>query len=94
MKPPKTAVQLAKDITIRTYLNEKRISMVKTMQDRTTEKIGPGSYLKDSNLNMIGKLKTSNSVKGFGNGFASKAERGLETTVLIKTTNNLGGKFS
>ena len=68
--------------------------MVKTMQDRTTEKIGPGSYLKDSNLNMIGKLKTSNSVKGFGNGFASKAERGLETTVLIKTTNNLGGKSS
>ena len=35
---------------------------------------------------MIGGLKTSNSVKGFGNGFASKADRGLETTVLIKTT--------
>ena len=68
--------------------------MVKTMQDRTTEKIGPGSYLKDSNLNMIGKLKTSNSVKGFGNGFASKADRGLETTVLIKTTNNRLGNIS
>lgn len=26
---------------------------------------------------MIGKHKTSNSVKGFGNGFISKADRGL-----------------
>ena len=39
--------------------------------------------MKDSNLNMIGSHKTSNSVKGFGNGFLSKADRGLETSVVV-----------
>ena len=65
--------------------------MVKTMQERTTQKIGPGSYLKDANLNMIGRQKTSNSVKGLGNGFLSRADRGLETTVIVRA--NSSNKF-
>ena len=35
---------------------------------------------------MIGRHKTSNSVKGFGNGFLSRADRGLETTVVVKSS--------
>ena len=35
---------------------------------------------------MIGSHKTSNSVKGFGNGFVSKADRGLETTVVVRSS--------
>ena len=33
---------------------------------------------------MIGRQKTSNSVKGLGNGFLSRADRGLETTVIVR----------
>lgn len=47
-------------------------------------KIGPGSYIKDKNLNLIGGHKPSNSVKGFGNGFVSTVARGLETSVFVK----------
>ena len=56
--------------------------MGKTM----TSKIGPGSYIKDKNLNLIGKHKPSNSVKGFGNGFISNVDRGLENAIIIKNT--------
>ena len=53
------------------------------MQEKTTMKVGPGSYIKEKNLNLIGKHRPSNSVKGFGNGFLSKADRGLHHTVLV-----------
>lgn len=36
---------------------------------------GPGTYATDDTLSLLGKTKTSNSKKGFGNGFISKVER-------------------
>ena len=43
----------------------------------TMQRVGPGSYFKDQRLDTLGKHKPSNSVKGFGNGFISKVDRGL-----------------
>lgn len=54
-------------------------------------KIGPGSYIKDKNLNLIGGHKPSNSVKGFGNGFVSSVTRGLETSVFVKSSHSNNG---
>jgi len=72
-----TQAENQKAEAIELHLQQKRASMAKTMQQMTMQRIGPGSYLKEGNLNMIGKHKSSNSVKGFGNGFISKADRGL-----------------
>lgn len=69
-KPPMTAAEEAKSRTIKRHLLEK-------IAQSKTSKLGPGSYTSHTNLNLIGKIKPSNSVKGFGNGFISKADRGL-----------------
>ena len=81
-----TAAESSKESSINNYLLQKRLAMQTTMQGRTTEKIGPGSYQKDNNLNMMGKTKPSNSVKGFGNGFISKQDRGLEKYPIVKSS--------
>jgi len=75
VRPPKTKAETHKIETIQKHLSLKRASMAKTMQQVTMLKVGPGTYQKE--LNLIGKLRPSNSVKGFGNGFVSKADRGL-----------------
>ena len=49
------------------------------------QKLGPGSYQKDTNLNLIGHKKSSNSVLGYGNGFISKADRGLLSSSNLGT---------
>ena len=49
------------------------------------QKLGPGSYQKDDNLNLFGKQKASDSALGFGNGFISKADRGLISSTKFGT---------
>ena len=84
LKPPPTAAESAKTIAIKKHLEAKRQSQVQTQQQIVTQKIGPGSYSNPKNLNLIGKHKPSNSVKGYGNGFLSKAERGLQKTFPVQ----------
>ena len=76
VKPPQTAAESAKHETINNYLQSKQQSKPAQLVQR----LGPGIYSNDSNLNLLGKPKPSNSLKGFGNGFASKADRGLQNT--------------
>ena len=82
-KPPLTAAEANKSATIKKNVQIKRDQMSRTMQQKQFDKLGPGSYQNDDNLNLIGRLRTSNSVKGFGNGFISRAERGLTKSVLL-----------
>jgi len=74
-----TRAENTKNETIRRYLKTKQ---TKTMHDQTMQRVGPGSYFKAQHLNTIGMHKPSNSVKGYGNGFISKVNRGLLTPTM------------
>lgn len=76
-RPPPTHAENAKQETIQRYLKGKRDAQEKTMHAVTMQRVGPGSYFKDQRLDTLGKHKPSNSVKGFGNGFISRVDRGL-----------------
>mgnify|MGYP000566090502 CR=1 FL=1 len=59
--------------------------MIKTHMMATQPKVGPGSYAKDHNLNLLGQVNKSQSKKGFGVGFVSKADRGLSKEHTLQT---------
>ena len=62
MKPPLSAFDKAKKEAIRNHIVQRRKYGVRSMAGKQTEKLGPGYYTRDKDLNLIGTLKPSNSM--------------------------------
>ena len=73
MKPPLSAFDNAKKEAIRNNIVQRRKYGAKSMAGASKERLGPGCYTRDKDLNLIGTLKQSNSMQNFG----TKVERGL-----------------